>query len=123
MSLLAEAAILRAARFMIAGAVELDAARAAELHRVAAETMVDAAQLLSGHTGDTVPANAVVAVRDEVLVHVRDHFLGLASTIAPALVGVETEAEVERIFLEEIAHHHPSNSELRQARSRFEAPA
>ena len=107
MSLLAEAAILRAARFMIAGAVELDAARAAELHRVAAETMVDAAQLLSGHTGDTVPANAVVAVRDEVLVHVRDHFLGLASSIAPALVRVETEAEVERIFLEEIAASSP----------------
>jgi hypothetical protein len=53
---------------------------------------------LSGHTGDTVPANAVVAVRDEVLGHVRDHFLGLASSIAPALVRVETEAEVERIF-------------------------
>ena len=50
----AEAAIQRAARFMIAAAVELDAVRAAELHRVAAETMIEAAQLLSGHTGDTI---------------------------------------------------------------------
>jgi hypothetical protein len=103
----AEAAILRAARFMIAGVVEPDDARASELHRVAAEAMLEAAQLLSGHTGDTLPANAVVAVREEVLAQVRDHFLALASTVAPALVGVENQAEVERILQEEFAAASP----------------
>ena len=57
MSGLAEAAILRAVRFTIAGAVEPDDARASELHRAAAEAMLEAAQLLSGHQGDKVPVD------------------------------------------------------------------
>jgi hypothetical protein len=103
----AEAAILRAARFMIAGAVELDAARAAELHRVATGTMVEAVQLLSGHTGDTVPANAVAIVRHEVLAYVRDHFRRLVPAMAPALVGVQTETEAARIVQEQFAASSP----------------
>ena len=54
----ADDAISRAARYMVAGAVEPDEARAAELHRVAAEMMVEAAQQLSGHFGDEIPRSA-----------------------------------------------------------------
>jgi hypothetical protein len=99
--------IERAAKFMIASAVEADESRSAELQRLAGEAMLEAVRLRSGYWGDEVPLAIAEAVRDEVLGHVRDHFLGLASTIAPALVGVETEAEVERIFLEEIAASSP----------------
>ena len=103
----ADDAISRAARYIVAGAVEPDEARAAELHRVAAETMVEAAQIKSGLFGDTIPRRAVESVRDRVIALVIDHFRRLVPAMAPALVGVETEAEVERIFLEEIAASSP----------------
>ena len=99
--------IERAANFMIASAVEADESRSLELQRLASDAMTEAVRLRSGYWGDEVPVGAVVAVREEVLAQVRDHFLGLASSVAPALVGVETEAEVERIFLEEIAASSP----------------
>jgi len=54
----ADDAIQRAAKFMIAGAVESNAARAAELHRTAAKAMVEAAQILCGYFGDEIPRSA-----------------------------------------------------------------
>jgi hypothetical protein len=99
--------IERAAKFMIASAVESDESRVSELQRLAGEAMLEAVRLRSDCSGDEVPLVIAEAVRDEVLGHVRDHFLGLASTIAPALVGVGTEAEVERVFREEFAASSP----------------
>jgi hypothetical protein len=69
--------------------------------------MLEAAQLLSGHTGDTVPANAVLAVRDEVLAHVRDHFRRLVPAMSSALVNVPTETEAARIVQEQFAGSTP----------------
>jgi hypothetical protein len=102
-----EAVIMRAARFLIAGVVEPDECRAGELQRVAANEMLKAAQLLSGHMGDQVPAGAVLTVRNQVLSHVRDHFQRLASTMAPALLGVATESEAERAMREQFAASSP----------------
>src|SRR5262249_18268138 len=89
----ADDAINRAARYMVAGAVEPDEARAAELHRIAAEMMVQAAQQLSGHFGDAIPRGAVETVRDEVIALVLDHFRRLIPAMASELVGIQTEAE------------------------------
>ena len=96
----ADDAIQRAAKFMIAGAVESNAARAAELHRTAAKAMVEAAQILCGYFGDEIPRGAVETVRDEVLTLVRDHFERLVPQMAPKLVGIETETEAARIVQE-----------------------
>jgi hypothetical protein len=85
---------------VVAGAVEPDEARAAELHHIAAEMMVEAAQQLSGHFGDAIPRRAVESVRDEVLTLVRDHFERLVPQMAPELVGIETETEAARIVQE-----------------------
>jgi hypothetical protein len=100
-------AIRRAADFLIAGAVEPDEARASELQRVAAGAMLEAAQLLSGYTGDKVPVDAFMAIRDEVLALVRDHFERLAKVMAPALVGIRTESEAVGIMKEQFARSTP----------------
>ena len=99
--------IERAANFMIAGAVDADESRSSELQRLAADAMLEAVRLRFDCWGDKVPIEAAKAVQDEVLARVRNHFLALASSIAPALVGVATEAEVERIFREGFAASSP----------------
>jgi hypothetical protein len=103
----ADDAICRAARYMVAGAVEPHDARAAELHRVAAEAMVEAAQILSGYFGDEIPRGAVETVRDQVLALVGDHFRRLIPAMAPELVGIATEAEAARIVTEQFARSTP----------------
>jgi len=104
---LADEAIQRAAAFMIAGAVEPDEARVAELHRVAAEAMVEAAQILSGHFGDAIPRGAVETVRNRVITLVLDHFRQIVPAMAPELVGIGTEAEAARIMKEQFARSSP----------------
>jgi hypothetical protein len=103
----ADDAISRAARFMVAGAVEPDEARAAELHRIAAEMMVQAAQQLSGHFGDAIPRRAVESVRDRVIALVIDHFRRLVPEMAPELVGIASEADAARIVKEQFARSTP----------------
>jgi hypothetical protein len=103
----ADDAIARAAKFMVAGAVEPDEARAAELHRVAAEVMVEAAQILCGYFGDEIPRGAVETVRDQVLALVGDHFRRLIPAMASELVGIETEAEAAHIVKEQFARSTP----------------
>jgi hypothetical protein len=99
--------IKRAANFMIASAVEVDESRSSALQRLASEAMLQAIRLRSDCSGDEVPLAIAEAVQDEIMGHVRNHFLTIASTVAPALVGVKTGAEVERIFREEFAASSP----------------
>jgi len=103
----ADDAIQHAAKFMIAGAVESNDARATWLHRTAAKAMVEAAQILCGYFGDEIPRGAVETVRDQVLALVGDHFRRLIPAMASELVGIETEAEAAHIVKEQFARSTP----------------
>jgi hypothetical protein len=97
--------IHRAARFLVGAIVEPDDVRRQSLVTTAVDAMIGIVRSRTG--SDCIPRDAAEMVQGEVMAIVCEHLLGIATTAAPMMAGLASEAEIRRVWKDALAAASP----------------